>query len=123
MRVLSAEGALAGSFETSIYQEKPDKHVVTDSIVLLAKALDQAAVKRGVEHGTILGEAVNFARKLAITPANDMTPTHLAEAAVKAREGSRRRDHVLDEKDARKKAWARFFPSLPEACSRRRLSS
>ena len=51
----------------------------------LAAGLDRAALERGVERGTILGEAVNFARRMALTPANDMTPTHLADEAEEAR--------------------------------------
>jgi leucyl aminopeptidase len=103
------EGAIAGSFETTVYQEKPDKHVVTESIALLAHGLDQAAVKRGVERGTILGEAVNVARMLAITPANDMTPTHLADAASKLAKESGVEISILDEKDARKEGMGAFL--------------
>ncbi len=91
----AAEGAVSGAFETTIYQEKPDKRMAIESATILDNGFDSTAVKAGVERGTILGEAVNFARRLAITPANEMTPTHLADEAIKAREDRRDRGRRL----------------------------
>jgi leucyl aminopeptidase len=79
-----AEGAIAGSFETTVYQEKPERRVAVATVSIAANGFDADAIERGVARGTVLGEAVNFARRLAITPANDMTPTHLAREAVDA---------------------------------------
>lgn len=42
-----------------------------------------AAVKKGVEKGRIISDSVNLARDLINHPANDMTPTILAESAKK----------------------------------------
>ena len=42
--------------------------------------------------GSVLGEAVNAARRMALTPGNDMTPTHLAHARAR----SSARDAGLD---------------------------
>ena len=42
------------------------------------------ALERGIHTGTVVGDAVNFARRLAVTPANDMTPTILAHEAETA---------------------------------------
>src|SRR3989337_2915893 len=42
-----------------------------------------AAVKKGVEKGRIISESVNSARDLINHPANDMTPTIMAESAKK----------------------------------------
>ena len=76
------EGAISASFDTTVYQKDPEKRSAVDTIALLAGDLDTAALERGVQRGRILGEAVNFARTLAITPSNDMTPTKLAQRAV-----------------------------------------
>jgi leucyl aminopeptidase len=76
-----AEGALAGIIDTTTYRTEPDKPVVTLELLVLASGLDEAAVQAGIARGSIVGEAVNFARLMALTPANDMTPTHLAGRA------------------------------------------
>ena len=52
---------------------------------IFAGTLDRSALEAGVARGTVLGEAVNFARLMALTPGNDMTPTHMAERAPGAR--------------------------------------
>jgi leucyl aminopeptidase len=79
------EGAIAGTLDTTIYRTEQDKPIVLDELILLADAgslsFDAAALAAGAERGRIIGEAVNFARTLALTPANDMTPTHLAARA------------------------------------------
>jgi leucyl aminopeptidase len=92
-----AEGAIAGRFETTIYQEKPDKTSTLENIVLLGGGFDAQAIERGAERGRVLGEAINFARRLAITPANDMTPTHLAGEATKAAHDAGIEIEVFDE--------------------------
>jgi leucyl aminopeptidase len=104
-----AEGAIAGSFETTVYQDKPDRHVVTETVTILGGGFDADAVKSGVARGIVLGEAVNTARILAITPANDMTPTHLADAAVKLAKESGLTIDVLDEARARKEGMGAFL--------------
>ncbi|HEY9085121.1 MAG TPA: leucyl aminopeptidase [Candidatus Tyrphobacter sp.] len=79
-----AEGAIGGEFETSIYQAQPEKPVAVRDALLLRGDLDTKALDEGLARGSILGEAVNLARRLAVTPSNDMTPTHLANEAARA---------------------------------------
>lgn len=79
-----AEGAIAATFETTIYQEQPEASVAVQRATLLGGDLDATRFEQGVQRGTVVGEAVNFARRLAVTPANDMTPTDLANEATKA---------------------------------------
>ena len=93
-----AEGAIAGTVDTTIYRTEPDKPVVTDSVTILAGAYDRAAVNAGVQRGTVIGEAVNAARRMALTPANDMTPTHLAARAKELGKDAGLEVDVLDEK-------------------------
>jgi len=104
-----AEGAIAGTFETTLYQEKPDRRVAVDDVTILAGTLDAAELQSGIERGIALGEAVNFARRLAITPANDMTPTRLAEEATTAAERTGFEIEVFDEDRARREGMGSFL--------------
>jgi leucyl aminopeptidase len=104
-----AEGAIAGSFETTVYQNAPEKKIAIATIDVLAGGFDVPALENGVARGTILGEAVNLARRLAITPANDMTPTILAEQAATAARDSSLEIDVLDEARARKEGMGSFL--------------
>ncbi len=85
------EGSLAGSFDTTMYQKDPDKRSGAETVTILAGGLDREALQKGVERGQILGEAVNFARRLAITPASDMTPTQAREGGLERGARSRPR--------------------------------
>ncbi len=103
------EGATAGAFDTSIYQKDPEKRSGAENVTILAKGFDEAALRKGIERGQILGDAVNLARRLAITPANDMTPTHLADEAVKAAKESGLQIDVLDEERCRAERMGSFL--------------
>jgi leucyl aminopeptidase len=91
------EGALAGTIDTTTYRTQPDKPVVTEEIVVVTGSLPSAEVERGLARGRILGEAVNAARLMALTPANDMTPTHLAARAQELAAEAGLEFDVLDE--------------------------
>src|SRR5579883_3471807 len=103
------EGCVSGQFDTSIYQKDPERRSDLDSVILIGGSFDTAALQKGVERGEILGEAVNFARRLAITPANDMTPTVLAEEASKAANESGLQIEVLDEARCRAEGMGSFL--------------
>ena len=104
-----AEGALAGSFETTVYQGSPEKRIAVSEVVLLSEDFDAAALERGIARGTTIGEAVNLARRLAITPANDMTPSILAERAADVAKDAALSIEVLDEADARREGMGSFL--------------
>jgi leucyl aminopeptidase len=104
-----AEGAISGSFDITIYQEKPEKPIAVTEVAILGEDLDGHALERGLSRGTILGESVNLARRLAATPANDMTPTHLAQAASKVAGEAGLAIDVLDEERARKEGMGSFL--------------
>ncbi|MDQ2663885.1 MAG: leucyl aminopeptidase, partial [Candidatus Eremiobacteraeota bacterium] len=91
------EGAISGGFDTTTYQKEPERRSMAETITIVAEGLDKPALEAGARRGNILGEAVNFARRLAITPANDMTPTHLADEATKAAKAVGIDIDVLDE--------------------------
>lgn len=104
-----AEGAITGTFDTTLYQEKPDRRIATTHVTVLGAGFDSAKLESGIARGTALGEAVNLARRLAITPANDMTPTRMAEeaSAVAARSGLE--IDVLDEERAHREGMGSFL--------------
>ena len=92
------EGTIAGTLDTTAYRTEPDKPIALDKIALLAGSYDAAAVESGAKRGEILGEAVNRARRMALTPGNDMTPTHMAQQARDAAKDAGLEIDVLDEK-------------------------
>ncbi len=101
------EGALTGTIDSTTYRTEPDKPIVLDSIAIASSSggttFDAAALERGAERGRILGDAVDFARVLALTPANDMTPSHLAAAAERVASERGLAYHALDEEQMREK--------------------
>lgn len=104
-----AEGAVTGAFDTTIYQEKPDRRIATKSVAVLSAGFDAEQLERGIARGTALGEAVNLARRLAITPANDMTPTRMAEEATAMAQRAGLEIDVLDEDRARREGMGSFL--------------
>ena len=104
-----AEGAISGSFETSMYQDKPEKKLAVETVTVLATDLDASAAQAGLTRGTIVGEAVNFARRLALTPANDMTPTILADEASRGAKDAGLDVEIFDEARARKENMGSFL--------------
>ena len=97
------EGALAGTIDTTTYRSEPDKPIVIDEIVILCGEHDAAMLQRGADRGEILGTAINNARLMALTPANDMTPTHMAQRAEELAREVGLDFHVLDEDQMRAK--------------------
>ena len=103
------EGAIAGGFDVTLYQKEPERRSGLASLAIAGAGLDAPALQKGVARGEAIGEAVNFARRLALTPANDMTPTHLADEAVKAAKDAGLEIDVLDEARARKEGMGSFL--------------
>lgn len=104
-----AEGAISGSFETSLYQDDAEKRNAVETVTILGGNDDAKALEAGVNRGIALGESVNFARRLAITPANDMTPTILADEATKAAKEVGLDIEVLDEARTRAEGMGSFL--------------
>ena len=101
------EGALGGTIDSTTYRTEPEKPILLDAISLVTTAdsheFDEAALKAGAERGRVIGEAVNLARILALTPANDMTPTHMAQQAEDVAKRFGLAFHALDEEQMRAK--------------------
>jgi leucyl aminopeptidase len=75
------EGAIIGLFEPDKYRTVEKEERKIERFVVIAPGADESALKRGVERGRIIGEAVNFTRDLANEPGVYMTPTIMAEHA------------------------------------------
>jgi leucyl aminopeptidase len=75
------EGAFVGIFDSDTY--KSDRKIQTiDSVTIVVKG-DQAPLQKALDEARIVGESQNFTRELVNEPSNHMTPTILAEAALK----------------------------------------
>ncbi|MDB5028090.1 MAG: Leucyl aminopeptidase, partial [Candidatus Eremiobacteraeota bacterium] len=74
-----------------------DKPVLTTDVTILTGSHDRAAIEAGAKRGSVIGEAVNAARRMALTPGNDMTPTHLAARAQEMAKDAGLEVDVLDE--------------------------
>jgi leucyl aminopeptidase len=104
-----AEGAASGGFDTTSYQKEPEKRSAAESVAILSEGFDKSALEEGVKRGTVLGDSVNFARRLALTPANDMTPTHLANEASKAGKEAGLDVEIFDEAKCRELGMGSFL--------------
>lgn len=79
---IAAEAALLGTYEFDASKAKPEPERRLGRVVLvLPPQSDSAAVDRAVTRGKIRARGTNLARDLAHTPANLLTPTHLADRA------------------------------------------
>jgi len=93
----AAEGAIAATIDTTLYRTEADKPVVTTDVTILAGSYDAGSIQTGAKRGSVIGEAVNAARTMALTPANDMTPSHLANRAKELAADAGLEFDVLDE--------------------------
>jgi leucyl aminopeptidase len=91
------EGAIIGLFEIDKYRTSDKEQKVIDRLVVVIAGADKDALKRGIESGQIVGEAVNFTRDMANEPGAYLTPTHMAERAQQIASEFNLSVDVLDE--------------------------
>ena len=77
----AVEGSLIGLFEIDKYRTVEKEQRVIERLIVLIPDADDAALKRGVTRGQIVGESMNFTRDLANEPGGYMTPTNMADRA------------------------------------------
>ncbi len=87
------EGVLLGSYSFDDYRSKPKTHKLR-SVVLLGTG--PAALKRGIERGRTVAEAVMWTRDMVNTPARELAPDRFAKAAQQLLRGRDVRVEVLD---------------------------
>ena len=90
------EGAFVATADTTIYRKEHERPIDIRNLTIVAGALDRNALTAGAKHGQILGKSVNFTRRLALTPGNDMTPRVLAD---RAEEVAKKNDLAFDALD------------------------
>ncbi len=81
------EGALLGlySFRTYI-TKKDDNYTEIKQLLIVGSSEAKSALERGIAKGKVLAEAANLARDMVNEPPRNMTPTHMAKAAIKLAE-------------------------------------
>jgi leucyl aminopeptidase len=92
------EGLLLGTYAFRKYVTQKGRKDIA-SLVILAK--DSKTLKDDLRWSKAVASSVNFTRDLINTPANDMTPGHLAQSALSLR-GKNLSVKVLEKNDAQK---------------------
>lgn len=91
----AAEGALWALFDPDKYHTSDKPETALESFTLLGA--DAAAIKAGLERGSIIAEAANFGRDVINEPSNLMTPTAMAAKAEEVAKSCGLELDVLDE--------------------------
>lgn len=76
-----AEGAILGQYRYDVYKSDPESREPIDLWVIERDPSKLEALEAGLQRGTVLAQAANFARDLVNAPGNELTPTALAERA------------------------------------------
>jgi leucyl aminopeptidase len=76
-----AEGTLLGLYEWTQHKSKQDESAIESFTIVEFEKDKVAAIEAGARAGSIIANAVNFARDLTNQPANALPPTALANAA------------------------------------------
>lgn len=97
----AALGAMLAGYRFDRYKSEPESRVKVVRWVEHDRA-NAAAIRRGIVHGTRLGEAINWGRDLVACPPGDLRPDDLARAA-RGIAGGKVRVRVYGRKEAA--AW------------------
>ncbi|MDT7806981.1 MAG: leucyl aminopeptidase [Acidobacteriota bacterium] len=77
----AVEGAIIGLFEPDKYRTIEKEERIVERLVVVSEGAADEELRRGAEHGRVVGESVNFTRDLSNEPGAYMTPTIMAERA------------------------------------------
>jgi leucyl aminopeptidase len=94
------ENLLLADYEFTTYKTKKNKTDKFAEVLICGKL--SAEETAGIKRGQVVGEYTNMARDIANTPACDMTPTHLGQAAKTLAKGTKMTVTVLGEKELKK---------------------
>lgn len=89
---------LAGYSFDELKSKPKDKKDETINVHLVSKAGKEKAIVAAFHEGTVLAGCTNFARRLADMPGNLMTPTILAEEAMRGAKGTKLKVTAWDKK-------------------------
>jgi leucyl aminopeptidase len=79
----TVEGAVLGTYEFLKYKSEPQPRQIEELLVAEMDASRLPSVQAGVSRGDVVSRAVNLARDLVNSPANDITPSALALLATR----------------------------------------
>ena len=77
----AAEGAVTGPFDLGTHKKKDEDSKPLDELIIHDTVGRVAEARISAERGLIVGEAINFARRLANEPGNLLPPRSLADEA------------------------------------------
>jgi leucyl aminopeptidase len=104
------EGMILALYRFDKFKTEENGRQDLSVVRLVANTRDQVKViQQGAEIGRILGESANFARSLVNHPANEMTPTVLAEQARQMAKECHLKCEILDRKDLEKLGMGLFL--------------
>ena len=90
---LMATAFVMADYEPTTYKTAPKEGFASVKMVSVQN-IGALGIK-GAKRGHAIADSVNACRELCNTPGGDMTPEHLAEAAIKASEGTKAKVKVL----------------------------
>lgn len=89
----AAEGAILASYKCRQFKhsdkQKKEKETSVKTLVFLFEEKYRKQAEKGLKTGSVLGECANITKKLASLPGNFMTPSVLADEAVKLAESTK----------------------------------
>ena len=91
------EGTILGLYEFDKYKSPEDDGKSIESVDIVDHSASKLpALRDGVDRGALVADAVTFCRDMVNEPANRMTPTRMAERALRAARDAGLRLEVLD---------------------------
>ena len=104
------QGIIMGSFQNIAYRTKNlEKYKKIEELTIFSSDVDEVIMKQGIESGKIIADAVNFCRELAWGPANFITPTKLANEALRIEKESGIKTTVFDREKSKEIGLTSFL--------------
>ncbi len=91
----AARGILGGIWEPDVHKTKKASHKAVESISIVVPDVT-AEISSAFEKGTVIGEAINVSRDIAVEPPNLLTPLVLADRARAIAEAEGLSVEILD---------------------------
>jgi leucyl aminopeptidase len=104
----TVEGAIIGTYRFVAYKSEPDGHDIAELVIVDNDASKFADAEAGAARGRIAAEAVNRARDLINSPANEVTPSCLADYARRLASEAGLDVTVLEREDIEKLGMGAF---------------
>ncbi len=104
------QGMIMGSFQNISYRtEKLDSYKEIDELQIFSEKVETDVLTKGVTSGVIIANSVNFCRTLAWGPANYITPTKLANEALRLEKETGIKTTIFDREKAKEIGLTSFL--------------